>query len=90
MNLLAIDAFILKGYGLPPRMERELLDVFARVRRPVPFQFDSYFPDDFTSNIPLWMFLSPEYQKCNVKYFLSRIPTITDPALIEAFEEVAE
>ena len=71
-------------------MERELLDVFARVRRPVPFPFDSYFPDDFTSNIPLWMFLSPEYQRCNVKYLLSRIPTITDPSLIEAFEEVAE
>jgi type I restriction-modification system DNA methylase subunit len=88
--LLAIDAFILKGYGLPPRLERELLDLFKRVKRPAPFEFNGYFPDEFTSNIPLWMFLSPEYRKCNANYLLSRIPIITDPALIEALEEVAE
>jgi len=64
-KLLAIDAFILKGYGLSPRLERELLDLFRGLPRPVPFEFSGYFPDEFTSNIPLWMFLSPEYQKCN-------------------------
>ena len=89
-TLLAIDAFVLKGYALPPRFERELLDLFSGARRPVPFRFDRYFPEEFTAKIPLWMFLSPEYQKCNAKYLLSRIPTITDPALIEALEEVAD
>jgi hypothetical protein len=89
-KLLAIDAFILKGYGLSPRLERELLDLFRGLPRLVPFEFSGYFPDEFTSSIPLWMFLSPEYQKCNARYLLSRIPTITDPALIEALEEVAE
>jgi hypothetical protein len=89
-RLLAIDAFILRGYGLAPRLERELLNLFVRVRRPVPFEFSGYFPDDFTSNIPLWMFLSSEFKKCNATYLLSHIPIVTDPALIEAFEEVAD
>jgi hypothetical protein len=88
--LLAIDAAILRAYGLPPRMERELLDFFrdATTPRPVPFTFGQYFPDSFVPTIPLWMFISDEYKKCSADLFLKDVPSITDPVLIEALREV--
>ena len=86
--LLQIDALVLKGYNLPPRLERQLLDLFRGEERPVPFTFNEYFPVSFSSTIPLWLYISPEYKKCRVDYFLSHIPKITDPALIEALQEV--
>jgi hypothetical protein len=36
------------------------------------------------------MYLSEDFQKCSARYLLSTVPRITDPALIEALEEVAE
>jgi hypothetical protein len=89
-KLLGIDAFVLKGYGLQPRLERQLLDLFQGAKRPVPFQFEEYFPPSFAPTIPLWMYLSEDFQKCSARYLLSTVPRITDPALIEALEEVAE
>jgi hypothetical protein len=89
-KLLAIDAFVLKGYALPPHLERQLLDFFQGAQRPVPFQFVEYFPPGFAPTIPLWMYLSEDFRKCSARYLLSTIPRITDPALIEALEEVAE
>ena len=86
--LLQIDALVLKGYNLPPRLERQLLDFFRGSERPVPFAFNEYFPASFSATIPLWLYISPEYKKCSVDYFLSHIPKITDPALIEALQEV--
>lgn len=86
--LLQIDALVLKGYNLPPRLERQLLDFFRGEERPVPFAFNEYFPASFSATIPLWLYISPEYKKCNVDYFLSHIPKITDPALIKALQEV--
>jgi hypothetical protein len=88
-NLLAIDAFVLKGYGLPPRLERQLLDFFQDAKRPVPFQFEAYFPPSFGPTIPLWMYLSEDFKKCSASNLLRTVPRVTDPALIEAFEEVA-
>jgi hypothetical protein len=86
--LLGIDALVLKGYNLPPRMERQLLDFFRGEERPVPFAFNEYFPVSFSATIPLWLYISPDYKKCNVDYFLRHIPKITDPALIKALQEV--
>ena len=86
--LLRIDALVLKGYNLPPRLERQLLDFFRGSERSVPFAFDEYFPVSFSATIPLWLYISPEYKKCNVDYFLSHLPKITDPALIKALQEV--
>jgi hypothetical protein len=86
--LLQIDALVLKGYNLLPRLERQLLDSFRGERRPVPFAFNEYFPASFSATIPLRLYISPEYKRCNVDYFLSHIPKITDPALIKALQEV--
>ena len=40
--LLKIDDEILRLYDLPVRLERQLLDLFAGHRRPVPFDFQGY------------------------------------------------
>ena len=88
--LLSIDAFVLKGYGLSPRLEREILDLFAGEQRPVPFSFTAYYPAEFESTIPLWMYLSSEFQQCSASHLLLHLPKITDPALISVLEEVAE
>jgi hypothetical protein len=86
--LLQIDVLVLKSYNLPPRLERQLLDFFRGAQRSVPFPFIEYFPASFRPTIPLWMYVSPEYQKCRVDFFLRNAPQITDPGLIEALQEV--
>jgi hypothetical protein len=88
--LLEIDATILRAYGLPPRMERELLDFFrnATPPRPVPFALDEYFPESFGPTIPLWMYISRDLQRCTAEFFLKHAPDIDDPALVEALKEV--
>jgi hypothetical protein len=86
--LLRIDALILKGYNLPPRLERELLDYFREKYRPVPFEFKEYIPESFTAFIPLWMYISSDFKECTAQNLLSQIPQIKDPALIKVLEEV--
>lgn len=86
--LLQMDALILKGYGLPPRLERLLLDFFRAEHRPVPFDFGDYFPADFTPTIPLWRFISPDFKLCNGRHLVEAVPQITDPILVEVLEEV--
>jgi len=86
--LLQIDALILKGYNLPPRLERELLDYFRDESRPVPFEFKEYIPESFTACIPLLMYISPDFRRCTAENLLNRVPRITDPILIKVLEEV--
>lgn len=85
--LLQIDAEILRAYDLPPRLERKLLDFFRNARRPVSFNFENYFPDDFAPTIPLWRYISPDFSKCNGQYLREILPKITDTKLLEALEE---
>jgi hypothetical protein len=86
--LLQIDAEILRAYGLPPRLERKLLDFFHNERRSVPFEFGDYFPVDFTPTIPLWRYISSDFNQCSGKHLLELMPKVTDPALVGALEEV--
>ena len=87
-SLLEIDAILLRAYNLPPRLERGLLDFFRGSRRRVPFEFTEYFPANFGPNIPLWMYLTNDFAKCNSKFLLDSIPEIDDPALVDALTEV--
>lgn len=49
-----IDAEVLRLYGLPPHLERQLLDLFSGVeRRGVPFEQKEYFPKGFTELLTL-------------------------------------
>lgn len=86
--LLQIDAIILRGYGLSPRLERQLLDYFRGDSRRVGFPFGDYFPESFRSTIPLGLYISDEYKNSTPEYFMSHAPGITDPELIAALEEV--
>jgi len=62
--MLDLDAEVLKLYELPPRQERDLLDLFAGCTRPgVAFTQERYFPQDFKPAIPLSVFLSDEFRK---------------------------
>ena len=66
--LSAIDAEVLKAYGLPPDQERALLDWFTGNERLGPVEFTEYFPRSFVPTIP-WH----EY----IDQFFSAGPTAT-------------
>ncbi len=85
--LLQIDAEILKLYALPPRLEKQLLNVFWGKQRSVPFEFKGYYPPDFNSWIPLHIYLSQQYRESTPKNILGRIPTIK-PELIQYLKTV--
>lgn len=82
--LLQLDAEILRAYDLPPVLERELLDTFQYVERPVPFGFTGYYPKDFQAYIPLHELISPEFQEARADFLLQRLVFINDPELSEA------
>jgi hypothetical protein len=58
-----IDAAVLKAYDLPPRLERELLELFRDTKRPVGHQWTHWLPERFEPFIPLHEFVSEQYHK---------------------------
>lgn len=87
--LLEMDALILRGYNLPPWLERRLLDFFRGEQRPVPFAFGDYFPADFTANVPLHSYISPRFRASTAERIAPHIPHFRDPALTAALDEVS-
>ncbi|NJM55350.1 MAG: hypothetical protein HC841_05060 [Verrucomicrobiae bacterium] len=87
--LLEMDAIILRGYGLPPWLERRLLDFFRGEARPVSFAFGDYFPANFAPNIPLRVFISQSFQTSTAERIVPHLPQMRDPALTAALEEVS-
>lgn len=62
--LLRLDAEVLKLYDLPPRLERQLLDLFTGVeRKGVGCDFRGYYPPGFKSYLPLHMLFSDGFQR---------------------------
>jgi hypothetical protein len=62
--LLEMDAAILRAYDLPPRLERQLLDLFAGVKRKgVGCDFRGYYPPGFTSYLPLHVLISERFER---------------------------
>lgn len=60
--LLAMDAAVLRAYDLPPRLERQLLDLFAGIeRKGVGCDFRGYYPPGFTAYIPLHELISESF-----------------------------
>ena len=60
--LLAIDAAVLRAYDLPPRLERQLLNLFTGVeRKGVGCEFRGYYPPGFTAFIPLHELISESF-----------------------------
>ena len=87
--LLQMDALIMKGYGLPPWLERRILDFFRGERRPVPFEFGDYFPADFAPNISLWRYISPSFQASRPQIICPHLPELQDEELTAALEDFA-
>lgn len=85
-----IDAAVLAGYGLAPRLERELLDRFAGERRPGPVTFDRYYPEDFRAAVPLRVYISDAYRDASVEATLHRVLPVHEPGLTGLIEELAE
>src|SRR4030095_8246200 len=86
-----VDAEILRLYDLPPRLERQLLDLFSGYERlGVPFDFRRYFPEDFEPYFPLCIYLSEEYQRSTAGALRKRYKPMTDPAILAALEHAVE
>ncbi|MGJ8480219.1 N-6 DNA methylase [Sphingobium yanoikuyae] len=48
-----IDAIVLDGYDLPPKLERQLFNYFKGRERPTLHPFSGWLPDDFRGYVPL-------------------------------------
>jgi hypothetical protein len=89
--LLHIDAEVLRLYGLPPRLERQLLDLFeGDAREGVPFQFDAYFPKDFEPCFPLHVYLSGDYRRSTADQLAARHRDVKSPTLLIALRSAVE
>lgn len=67
-----IDAEVLRLYGLPPHLERQLLDLFSGVkRRGVPFEQEEYFPQGFTeiSRLSERLAITVDWEQTNERRF---------------------
>jgi hypothetical protein len=89
--LQQVDAEILRLYDFPPRLERQLLDLFSGYQRPgVPFAFTRYFPEDFAPCFPLHIYLSEAYQRSTAGALRQRYKPVTDPAILIALEHAVQ
>ena len=59
--LVWIDALVLDGYDLPPRLERQLFDYFEGRERPVLHEFRGWLPGDLKGNAPLFEWLTKDH-----------------------------
>jgi len=73
--LKQIDAIVLDGYGLPPRIERLVADYCSDGSRSVAHTFSRYFPEEFEIWVSLSQFLSPRFQNATVGRMLDRFGT---------------
>ena len=71
--LKKIDAVVLDGYRMPPRIEREVLDFFRGHRRLVSHTFDDYVPADCEVYFSLSAMLSAEFTSANAGALLRRV-----------------
>ena len=63
--LKRIDALILDGYRMPPRLERQALDHFRGQERPASSGCDDYFPSNFEPFFSLSDYLDPKFTAAN-------------------------
>jgi hypothetical protein len=59
--LVWIDALVLDGYDLPPRLERQLFTYFEGRKRPVAHAFSGWLPEEFKGYVPLYEWLSRDH-----------------------------
>lgn len=70
--LMEIDAIVLRGYDLPPRLERRVLDLFDGFERPVRHHFPGWFPPDFKGFMALHEWLSQAH-RANIGPWITQV-----------------
>ena len=89
--LLQMDAGVLQLYGLPARLERQLLDYFrGHERRGVGCVFGDYYPAHFKSLVPLHKFVSSAYRDSTVDQVADRLRPAGASTINEALRSAAE
>jgi len=90
-QMLAIDAAVMRLYDLPPKLEKQLLDLFNGYnRKGVDFEFDRYYHKGFESWVPLHEYLSEEYQRSTASFVKKWVEDVRSPEVIKAFEIAME
>ena len=90
-RMLAIDAEVMRLYDLPPKLERQVLDLFVGwPRKAVDFEFDRYYPEGFESWIPLHEYLSEEYQRSTPSFVNEWVEKNRSPEVIRALNAAVE
>ena len=90
-RMLAIDAEVMRLYDLPPKLERQILDLFESwERKGVDFKFDRYYPEGFESWIPLYEYLSEEYQRSTPSFVNEWVEKNRSPEVIRALKAAVE
>ena len=81
--LREIDATVLDGYDMPPKIERRLLDFFNGTgnKRRVPFDFADYFPRNFEPYFKLSEWLTGRPSQATAKRFRSQKRDLPDHIL---------
>jgi len=88
--LLALDAEVLKLYDLPPRLERQLLDLFGGVeRKGIGCDFRGYYPPGFDAYVPLHELISEDYARSTLGRFRES-PRTVSPDVLAALRAAAE
>lgn len=89
--LMAVDAAVLKAYGLPPKLERQLLNLFeGEERAGVGVAFTGYFLSDMKAYVPLQEFLSPEYQRSTAGALKAKHQPTSDERILAALKTADE
>lgn len=83
-TLLQVEAEILRAYDLPPSLERELLDTFQGLERPIPIEFNGYYPEGFTAYLPLNEIISKDFEDSRADRLLERLVIVDDTEISEA------
>lgn len=87
--LMEIDAAVLSAYGLPPRLEQELLEYFRGAERPVSHGWHHWLPEGLTAAVPLGEFLSTKYSQITGHWILKVFTPVPDEDLRE-FRELGD
>jgi hypothetical protein len=89
--LIALDAEVLRLYDLPPRLERQLLDLFTGVeRKGVGCEFRGYYPPGLDAFVPLHELISEEYARSTLGRFRRYHKPSQSPEILAALRTAAE
>ena len=89
--MLQVDAEVLRLYDLPPRLERQVLDLFAGwERQGVPFVLDRYYPNDYEPCFPLYEYLSSAYAASTAGYLRNQTEPKMPAEMLHALRDAAQ